>query len=128
MKKIIKYEAEDGCVFNTEAECKAYEELQKRTYDVTFEVDAILRLDRVKLVLPVEYSKFLNDMVDEKGINHCACGQDFYDRAWNTINDCESYPNVEELLSIARRQGIYPYVDCFVDTDMIKIVRQQKRR
>ena len=114
MKEITMYIAEDGATFSSKEECLEHEkkELQK-VYEVEYEVDIILRLDGVRLKLEVPFTG--NDEVL------------FRDIAMDEIYDTDNHLTAGELLGIAANQGIYPYLDEYVNEDIIGKKEIQKK-
>ena len=103
MKEITKYMAEDGKVFDSKAECEEYEKAFGAEYEVSFKVNAILRLDDVILTRKIKTNA-------EPSFDYAS---EFKDLAFDAIEDCDIRETAGELLGIAARQNIYPYCDYF---------------
>ena len=105
MKEITKYMAEDGEVFDSKTECEKYESTlgAESEYELTFEVNAILRLDGVVVKRKIKTNA-------EPNFDY---GSDFKNMVYDAIMDTDAYESAGELLAIAANQGIYPYFDCF---------------
>ncbi len=101
--KVIRYVAEDGTVFENATECKNYEKTLGTEYELTFKVNAILRLDGIVLKRRMKTNAKPN----------FDYGSEFIDTALDTIYDTDNYETAGELLAIAARQNIYPYLECF---------------
>ena len=103
MKEITRYMAEDGKVFDNKAECEEYEKTLGTEYELTFRVNAILRLDNILVKRKIKTTAKPN-------FDH---GSEFVDRALDAIYNTDNHETEEELLAIAARQNIYPYLDYF---------------
>lgn len=103
MKKVLKFIAEDGKVFNTQTECEEYEKRLGAEYILTFKVNAILRLDGIIVTRRIRTNA-------EPNFDY---GSEFVDKALDTIYDTDNHETAGELLGIAANQNIYPYLDCF---------------
>lgn len=103
MKEITRYMAEDGMIFDTKTDCEEYEKTLGAEYELTFKVNAILRLDGILIKRKLK--------TDAKP--NFDYGSEFVDTALDTIYDTDNYETAGELLAIAARQNIYPYLDCF---------------
>ena len=101
--KVIRYVAEDGRVFEDATECENYEKTLGTEYELTFKVNAILRLDGVIVKRKIKTNA-------EPNFDY---GSEFVDAALDTIYDTDNHETAGELLAIAARQNIYPYLDCF---------------
>lgn len=102
------YEAEDGKHFETASECIAYEEKFSKEYECAYRVNVILRLDGVALKRKISTSVKPN----------FDYGSVFRSIALDAIYDSDNYESAGELLAIAARQNIYPYVDCFESEEL----------
>ena len=114
MKEITKYMAEDGKVFDSIAECEEYEKTIASEYELTFAVNAILRLDDIIVTRKIKTNA-------EPNLNYDSI---FRELTFDAINDTDNYETAGELLAIAARQNIYPYLAGFDDavlTDYKKI-------
>lgn len=103
MKEITKYMAEDGKVFDSKTECEEYEKTLGTEYELTFKVNAILRLDGIVVKRKIKTNA-------EPNYDY---GSEFVDMALDTIYDTDDRETAGELLGIAANQNIYPYLDCF---------------
>jgi hypothetical protein len=103
MKEVTKYMAEDGKVFDSKTECEEYEETLGTEYELTFKVNAILRLDGIVFKRKIRTNA-------EPNFDY---GSDFRDIVFDAIMDTDVSESAGELLGIAANQGIYPYFDCF---------------
>ena len=103
MKKVTKYMAEDGKIFDSKTECEEYEKTLGAEYELTFAVNAILRLDGIVVKRRIRTNA--KPSYDYES--------DFRDLALDAIYDTDNYETAGELLSIAANQNIYPYLDCF---------------
>jgi len=103
MKEVTKYMAEDGKIFDSRTECENYENGLGTEYELTFKVNAILRLDGVVVKRKIKTNA-------EPSFDY---GSDFRDIVFDAIMDTDAYESAGELLEIAANQGIYPYFDCF---------------
>lgn len=101
--KVIRYIAEDGRVFEDATECENYEKTLGTEYELTFKVNAILRLDGIEL----------KRKITTKAKPNFDYGSEFVDAALDTIYDTDNYETAGELLGIAARQNIYPYLEGF---------------
>lgn len=102
--QVKMYEAEDGKRFETASECISYEEERlSKEYEGTYRVNVILRLDGI--ILKRRFSTSVKPNFDY--------GSPFRSKAYDVIYDSDNYESAGELLGIAARQDIYPYVDCF---------------
>lgn len=101
--KVIRYIAEDGKVFEDPTECENYEKTLGTEYELTFKVNAILRLDGIEVKRKIKTNAKPN----------FDYGSEFVDTALDTIYDTDNHETAGELLAIAARQNIYPYLDCF---------------
>lgn len=103
MKEITKYMAEDGRVFDSKTDCEEYEKALEAEYELTFKVDAILRLDGILLKRKIKTNA-------EPSTDYSS---DFRKEAYDAILDTDNYETACELLAIAARQSIYPYLGGF---------------
>lgn len=103
MKEVIKYMSEDGKVFDTKTDCEEYEKTLGAEYELFFKVNAILRLDGVIVKRKLKTNAKPN----------FDYGSEFVDTALDTIYDTDNHETAGELLAIAARQNIYPYLDLF---------------
>ena len=103
MKEVTKYMAEDGKIFDSRTECENYENGLGTEYEISFRVNAILRLDGIIVKRRVKTNA-------EPSYDY---GSDFRNIAFDAIMDTDAYESAGELLGIAANQGIYPYFDCF---------------
>lgn len=103
MKEITRYMAEDGMIFDNKTECEEYEKTLGTEYELTFKVNAILRLDGVIVKRKIKTNA-------EPNFDY---GSEFVNTALDTIYDTDNYETAGELLAIAARQNIYPYLECF---------------
>jgi len=103
MKEITKYMAEDGMIFDNKTECEEYEKTLGTEYELTFKVNAILRLDDIVVKRKIKTNAEPNYDL----------GSEFVDTALDAIYDTDNYETAGELLGIASNQNIYPYLDCF---------------
>ena len=110
MKEVTKYMAEDGKIFDSEIECKNYENTLGTEYEVSFRVNAILRLDGIIVKRKIRTNV-------KPSYDYCS---DFKDIAFDAIMDTDVSESAGELLGIAANQDIYPYFDCFEDEQMIE--------
>lgn len=102
--QVKMYEAEDGKRFETASECITYEEERfSKKYECTYRVNIVLRLDGV--ILKRRFSTTAKPNFDYES--------DFRSEAFDAIYDSDNYESAGELLGIAARQNIYPYVDFF---------------
>lgn len=108
MKEVTKYIAEDGKVFDSRTECENYEKGLSTEYEISFRVNAILRLDGVIVKRRMKTNA-------EPSYDY---GSDFRDIVFDAIMDTDMSESAGELLGIAANQGIYPYFDCFEDEEM----------
>ena len=108
MKEVTKYIAEDGKVFDSRTECENYEKGLGTEYEISFRVNAILRLDGVIVKRRMKTNA-------EPSYDY---GSDFRDIVFDAIMDTDMSESAGELLGIAANQGIYPYFDCFEDEEM----------
>ena len=101
---VMKYMAEDGKIFDSIAECEEYEKaLGAVEYEITYKVNAILRLDNIILTRKIKTNA-------EPSFDF---ESEFRDLAFDAIEDCDMRETAGELLGIAARQNIYPYTDYF---------------
>lgn len=106
----MKYMAEDGKIFDNIAECEEYEKaLGGAEYEITFSVNAVLRLDNIILKRKIKTNA-------EPSFDY---ESEFRDLAFDSIMDTDICETAGELLGIAANQGIYPYFDCFEAENMI---------
>lgn len=103
MKRVTKYMAEDGKIFNNKTECEEYEKTLGAEYELTFRVNAILRLDDVVIKRRIKTNA-------EPNYDY---GSEFVDTALDAIYNTDDHETAAELLGIAANQNIYPYLDCF---------------
>lgn len=103
MKEITRYMANDGMVFDSKIECEEYEKRLGAEYELTFKVNAILRLDGVIVKRKIKTNA-------EPNYDY---GSEFVDMALDAIYDTDNHETAGELLGIAANQNIYPYLDCF---------------
>lgn len=103
MKEVTKYMAEDGKIFDSKAECREYEKTLGTEYELTFRVNAILRLDDIIVKRKIKTNA-------EPSYDY---GSEFVDKALDAIYDTDNHETAGELLGIAANQNIYPYLDCF---------------
>ena len=103
MKEITKYMAEDGMIFDNKIECEEHEKTLGAEYELTFKVNAILRLDGVVVKRKIKTNA-------EPNYDY---GSEFVDTALDAIYDTDNYETAGELLAIAARQNIYPYLEGF---------------
>ena len=103
MKEITKYMAEDGMIFDNKTECEEYEKTLGTEYELTFKVNAILRLDGVIVKRKIKTNA-------EPNYDY---GSEFVDTALDAIYDTDNRETAGELLAIAARQNIYPYLEGF---------------
>lgn len=103
MKEITKYMAEDGEIFDNKTECEEYEKTLGAEYELTFRVNAIIRLDDVVIKRKIKTNAKPN----------YDYGSEFVDAALDAIYNIDNHETAEELLEIAANQNIYPYLDCF---------------
>ena len=108
MKEVTKYIAEDGKVFDSRTECENYENRLGTEYEISFRVNAILRLDGV----------IVKRRMKTNAKPSYDYGSDFRDIVFDAIMDTDMSESAGELLGIAANQGIYPYFDCFEDEEM----------
>ena len=108
MKEVTKYMAEDGKVFDSRTECENYENTLGTEYEVSFRVNAILRLDGIIVKRKIRTN-------EKPSYDYCS---DFKDIAFDAIMDTDMSESAGELLEIAANQDIYPYFDCFEDEQM----------
>lgn len=101
--KVIRYIAEDGKVFENATECENYEKTLGTEYELTFKVNAILRLDGIMVKRKIKTNA-------EPNYDY---GSEFVDTALDAIYDTDNHETAGELLGIAANQNIYPYLDCF---------------
>ena len=110
MKEITRYMAEDGMIFDNKTECENYENGLGTEYELSFRVNAILRLDGV--IVKRRMKTNVEPSYDYDS--------DFRDIIFDAIMDTDASESAGELLGIAANQGIYPYFDCFEDEQMIE--------
>lgn len=103
MKEITRYMAEDGMIFDNKTECEEHEKTLGAEYELTFKVNAILKLDGIVLKRRMKTSA-------KPSFDY---GSEFVDTALDTIYDTDSHETAGELLAIAARQNIYPYLESF---------------
>ena len=103
MKEVTKYMANDGKIFDSKTECEEYEKTLGTEYELTFKVNAILRLDGVIVKRKIKTNA-------EPNYDY---GSEFVDTALDAIYDTDNHETAGELLGIAANQNIYPYLDCF---------------
>lgn len=112
VEKIKVYIADDGTQFSNEAECEEYERNSIHMVEVEAHINAVIRLDCIKVKLPIEFSGNPQELSNPE-----ICTQ-FLDRAWDDFMDTDNHLTVPELLKIAEEQGIIPYLDCYEDVDV----------
>lgn len=95
--------AEDGKIFDSITECEEYEKTLGTEYEITFKVNAILRLDNIILTRKIRTNAEPNFDYESN----------FRDLAFDAIMDSDMCETTGELLGIAARQNIYPYFDHF---------------
>ena len=111
-EKVKVYVAEDGTGFFDKAKCEEYERNSIHTVEVVARINAVIRLDGVKVKLPIEFNG------NPRVLSNPEILTPFLDRAWNAFMDTDNYLTTGELLKIAREQGRTPYLDCYEDVDV----------
>jgi hypothetical protein len=109
VEKIEVYIADDGTQFYDKAKCKEYEKNSTHTMEVEARINAVIRLDDVRVKLPVNFSGNLEELSKPE------IRSQFLERAWLEFTDTNNSLTANELFKIAEKQGIFPYLDCYED-------------
>lgn len=109
---IKMYVADDGTQFSNEVNCEEYEKNSVHTAEVEAYINAVIRLDGVKVKLPVNFCG------DLRGLSNPEIRTQFLSRAWDAFMDTDNHLTATELLKIAEEQGKNPYLDCYEDVDI----------
>lgn len=112
VEKIKVYVADDGTRFSSETECEEYERNSVHMVEVEAHINAVIRLDCIKVKLPVEFSGNPRELSNPEILTQ------FLDRAWDAFMDTDNSLTAPELLKIAEEQGKTPYLDCYEDVDI----------
>lgn len=106
------YIADDGTQFSDKTKCEEYERNSIHMIEVEANINAVIRLDCVRIKLPIEFSGNPRELSNPEILTP------FLDRAWDAFMDTDNYLTAGELLKIAREQGRTPYLDCYEDVDV----------
>jgi hypothetical protein len=112
VEEIKVYIADDGTQFYDKAKCEEYEKNSIHMIEVEANINAVIRLDCVRVKLPIEFSGNPQELSNPEILTS------FLDRAWDAFMDTDNYLTAGELLKIAREQGRTPYLDCYEDVDV----------
>lgn len=112
VKEIKVYIADDGKQFTNKAKCEEYERNSIHMVEVEAHINAVIRLDCIKVKLPIEFSG------NPRELSNPEIFTQFLDCAWDAFMDTDNYLTASELLKIAEEQGKTPYLDCYENVDV----------
>lgn len=109
---IKMYVADDGTEFSDKANCEEYEKNSVHTVEVEAYVNAVIRLDGIKVKLPVDFSG------NPLELSKPEIRTQFFSRAWDAFMDTDNHLTAIELLEIAEEQRKNPYLDYYEDVNI----------